>query len=44
MELYALIIHGILHLCGYDHVTDADEAVMNQLQEKIIKEIYSNES
>ena len=24
-ELYYLLIHGLLHICGYDHVNDEDE-------------------
>ena len=31
-----LIIHGFLHLLGYDHITEADEDVMNELTEKIL--------
>ncbi len=30
LEIKQLILHGILHLCGYDHETDAGE--MNQLE------------
>lgn len=30
-ELRDLAIHGALHLLGYDHETDADEARMNEL-------------
>jgi probable rRNA maturation factor len=36
-ELCILIIHGILHLHGFDHETEEDEAAMFPLQEKIIK-------
>ena len=43
-ELCLLTIHGILHLCGYDHETEKDGAVMLPLQEKILKLIYTNES
>jgi probable rRNA maturation factor len=27
-----LVVHGILHLLGYDHVTDGDAAIMEQLE------------
>ena len=37
--LSKISIHGILHLLGYDHVSDNDYMVMNQLEEKIIKRI-----
>jgi probable rRNA maturation factor len=32
-EIKQLILHGILHLCGYDHETDAGE--MNSLELKL---------
>ena len=37
--LAKISIHGILHLLGYDHVSDNDYEVMNRLEEKIIKRI-----
>ena len=37
--LAKISIHGILHLLGYDHVSDNDYEVMNTLEEKIIKKI-----
>ncbi len=35
-EIRALLAHGILHLLGYDHETDAEEAEMNQLADKLV--------
>lgn len=35
-ELEMLIIHGMLHLCGYDHIKDSDAAIMEPLQDKIL--------
>lgn len=35
-ELKFLFIHGLLHLCGYDHITPEKEAIMFELQDKII--------
>ena len=37
-ELGFLVVHGFLHLNGYDHQTEADEREMFSLQEKILKE------
>lgn len=35
-ELGFLFLHGLLHLLGYDHEHPEDEAVMKELQEKIL--------
>lgn len=37
-ELGFLVVHGFLHLNGYDHQTEAEEREMFSLQEKILKE------
>jgi probable rRNA maturation factor len=37
-EIYILAIHGLLHIIGYDHADKAEEKVMFDLQEKIIKD------
>jgi probable rRNA maturation factor len=36
-EIEQLILHGLLHLCGYDHETDNGE--MNRLELKLRKEL-----
>lgn len=36
-ELALLVVHGILHLLGYDHVTKAQEKRMFSLQDRILK-------
>jgi probable rRNA maturation factor len=36
-ELRQLILHGMLHLCGYDHETDAGE--MNRLELRLRKRL-----
>lgn len=38
-EFAFLIVHGILHLSGYDHMTKEDEVVMFAKQEEILKEL-----
>lgn len=37
-ELGFLMVHGFLHLNGYDHMTESDEKKMFALQEEILKE------
>jgi probable rRNA maturation factor len=37
-EIYILVIHGLLHIIGYDHADKAEEKVMFELQEKIVKD------
>ena len=32
-----LLLHGILHLLGYDHIKKADAAKMEPLEERILK-------
>ncbi|MGI6580089.1 MAG: rRNA maturation RNase YbeY [Saccharofermentanales bacterium] len=38
-ELCFLYMHGLLHLCGYDHHTEADAAQMFALQKNILPEL-----
>ncbi len=40
-ELLRLVIHGTLHLAGYDHATLADEARMFALQERCLTRILT---
>ena len=37
-EIYILVIHGLLHIIGYDHADKAEEKFMFELQEKIVKD------
>ena len=41
VEVAQLILHGLLHLCGYDHETDDGE--MNQLELKLRRKLKINE-
>lgn len=40
-ELRLLVVHGILHLLGYDHATDAEEAIMWEKQRSILEDLAS---
>jgi probable rRNA maturation factor len=37
-EIYILATHGLLHIIGYDHAVKAEEKVMFDLQEKIVRD------
>ena len=37
-ELSFLVVHGLLHLLGYDHMNELDEEIMFGLQELILNE------
>ncbi|MDD2807823.1 MAG: rRNA maturation RNase YbeY [Patescibacteria group bacterium] len=36
-EFKKLLVHGVLHLMGYNHEIDADAEVMESLEDKIMK-------
>lgn len=38
-EFCYLIAHGMLHLMGYDHMTDEDKAVMREKEEEVMKKL-----
>lgn len=35
-EVSLLIVHGVLHLCGYDHIEDDEAEVMEAREEEIL--------
>ena len=37
-EFSYLAVHGLLHLLGYDHMTEKDKKVMRSLEEEILNE------
>lgn len=41
-ELVFLIVHGILHLFGYDHERPSDARVMFPIQERLLKKLHVN--
>ena len=41
-ELLLLIVHGVLHLWGYDHERQADTKKMFTLQERVLRSLKSN--
>ena len=41
MELTALLIHGILHLLGYDHEKAEDKESMENLEKKLLNSLYT---
>ena len=36
-EITLLVVHGLLHLCGYDHIEDEEAEIMESLEDEIIK-------
>jgi probable rRNA maturation factor len=36
-EVSFLLAHGILHLLGYDHQTDEEEAIMNAMTSRLVE-------
>lgn len=34
-----ILIHGALHLLGYDHIQDADASIMERLETQILKDL-----
>ena len=42
-EIALLVIHGVLHLLGYDHADDHDQKIMWEKQETILKTLEGKE-
>lgn len=43
-EIDLLTIHGMLHLCGYDHIDDDEAEEMESLQDSILAEWKTSEA
>lgn len=41
-EIYLLLVHGTLHLLGYDHINNADARNMRLMENRIIKFLNAN--
>jgi len=41
-ELTILTIHGILHLCGYDHIDEPSHKIMFAIQQRIFDQLKEN--
>ena len=41
-EVDLLVVHGILHLLGYDHATPDDKAIMWARQEAILQQLHAS--
>ncbi|MCI8424920.1 MAG: rRNA maturation RNase YbeY [Adlercreutzia sp.] len=37
-EMSLLLVHGLLHLCGYDHIEDAEAEVMEARERELLTE------
>jgi len=40
-EFYLMIIHGVLHLLGYDHIKDEEAVQMEQLEDSLLLELFN---
>ena len=40
-ELHRVIIHGVLHLIGFDDLTDEEEIEMREKEEEALKSLFS---
>lgn len=38
-EFAFLVAHSMFHLCGYDHMTEKEAALMNQKQEAVLQQL-----
>ena len=43
-ELALLVVHGTLHLLGYDHMEQAEEAVMQSKEQEILSAVFGQKA
>ena len=41
-EFAFLIVHSMLHLCGYDHIEDKDRKLMEERQKIVMESLYDD--
>ena len=41
-EFAFLIVHSMLHLCGYDHIEESDRELMEERQKIIMESLYND--
>lgn len=41
-EIELLVVHGTLHLCGFDHIDDEEAEIMENREAEILQAWYSN--
>ena len=41
-HIHHLLLHGFLHLLGYDHIDDRDAEIMERLEVEILKKMHIN--
>ena len=41
-EFAFLLVHSMLHLCGYDHMNDSDRELMEERQKIIMESLYDD--
>ncbi|MCR5590496.1 MAG: rRNA maturation RNase YbeY [Lachnospiraceae bacterium] len=41
-EFAFLIVHSMLHLCGYDHIKEEDRLIMEERQREIMESLYDD--
>ena len=39
-EIALLVLHGVLHILGYDHAEPNEKAVMRKREKQLLSELY----